>query len=443
MDTPRPRLSVHSRILVGFVVGAAAGILANQLVSRGVLAESVLEIAIENFTAPLGRIFLNLLFMVVVPIVFCSIALGVSQLGAGEKLGRLTTRTLGFFVVTSGFAALIGLSLVTLLGPGHGFDPEAQSALLLQYGEEADQKRVLAEQERFWPDVIVSIVPRNPLRDAVELNMLPVIFAAIVFGVALARLPEETSVPVNRFLDGVASAMVVIVGFAMRLAPFAVPALIFDVTARFGWGIFAQLSMFVIVVVLGYLLQLFAVNAVLVQTLAATSARKFFSAMTPVMVTALSTSSSSATLPTTIRTAERELGVPSRLAGFVLPLGATLNMNGTAVFVAVVVVFLGQVFGVQLGLQSLATIALFSVLTAVGAAGVPSGSLPIIVVVLIHFGIPGEGLALILGVERILDMGRTVVNVTGDAVAACYVARLERGAEATEDGLIDAAARGS
>ena len=191
--------------------------------------------------------------------------------------------------------------------------------------------------------------------------MLPIIFAAILFGVALAKLPSEKAKPVNDVLDSVGSAMVVLAGFAMRFAPFAVPALIFDVTALFGWGIFEQLSWFVIVVILGYL----------------------------------------------------------------LPLGATINMNGTSFFVTVVVVFLAQVFGISMSLPDQPMVVMFSVLASVGAAGVPSGSLPIIVVVLTHFGIPGEALALVLGVERVLDMGRTVVNVTGDVTAACYVSDSE------------------
>jgi DAACS family dicarboxylate/amino acid:cation (Na+ or H+) symporter len=219
--------------------------------------------------------------------------------------------------------------------------------------------------------------------------------------------------------------MVVIVGFAMALAPVAVPALVFDVTARFGWEIFEQLSLFLVVVLVGYLIHLFVSLGLFVRVLARLRSVSFFTKMIPVMITALSTSSSSATLPTTIKVAEESLGVPKRLAGFVLPLGATMNMNGTALFVTVVVLFLAQVFGLTLGLADQLAVVVFSVLTAVGAAGVPSGSLPIIVLVLLHFGIPGEGLALVLGVERILDMGRTVVNVTGDATAACYVAASE------------------
>lgn len=424
-ETHRSGYSLHTKILIGFVVGAIAGIVCYQLARTGTVDSRHLDGFIDNVTAPLGRIFLNLLFMVVVPIVFCSIALGVSQLGAGEKLGRLSARTFGVFVTTSAAASVLGLLLATVIAPGRGFDPTDQASLIDQYRDEAQQKLRLAEGERFWPDVVVGIISRNPLRDAVELNMLPIIFAAGLFGFALSRIPAEKAAPVNDVMEGVASATVVIVGLAMRLAPFAVPALIFNVTARFGWQIFEQLSLFVIVVLTGYIAQLFGANAVFVRLCAGVSPRLFFRKMSPVMLTALSTSSSSATLPTTIKVAEEELGIGRRIAGFVLPLGATMNMHGTALFVTVVVVFLAQVFGVTLGFQQQVILVVFAVLTAVGAAGVPSGSLPIIIVVLMHFGIPGEALALVLGVERILDMGRTVVNVTGDAAAACYVARSE------------------
>jgi DAACS family dicarboxylate/amino acid:cation (Na+ or H+) symporter len=327
--------------------------------------------------------------------------------------------------MSSALASLLGVILVSGVRPGEGMDASDQAALIEQYRSQAQEKQNLAEQEHFWPNVIVGVVSRNPLRDAVELNMLPVIFSALIFGVALAQLPEEKAQPVNDVLDGIASAMVVIVGFAMALAPIAVPALIFDVTARFGFEIFQQLSLFLVVVITGYVLHMFGTLSLLVRFLAGIRPVVFFTKMIPVMVTALSTSSSSATLPTTIKIAEESLGVPKRLAGFVLPLGATMNMNGTALFVTVVVLFLAQVFGVELGMAEQLFVVAFSVLTAVGAAGVPSGSLPIIVLVLIHFGIPGEGLALVLGVERILDMGRTVVNVTGDATAACYLAASE------------------
>ena len=416
---------MHTLILGAFGLGAVAGLVANGLVANAVVDADRLEWFIGNVTEPIGHIFLNLLFMVVIPIVFCSIALGVSQLGGAQTLGRLTTKTFAYFVMSSALASLLGVILVSGVRPGEGMDASDQAALIEQYRSQAQEKQNLAEQEHFWPNVIVGVVSRNPLRDAVELNMLPVIFSALIFGVALAQLPKEKAQPVNDVLDGIASAMVVIVGFAMALAPIAVPALIFDVTARFGFEIFQQLSLFLVVVITGYVLHMFGTLSLLVRFLAGIRPVVFFTKMIPVMVTALSTSSSSATLPTTIKIAEESLGVPKLLAGFVLPLGATMNMNGTALFVTVVVLFLAQVFGVELGMAEQLFVVAFSVLTAVGAAGVPSGSLPIIVLVLIHFGIPGEGLALVLGVERILDMGRTVVNVTGDATAACYLAASE------------------
>jgi DAACS family dicarboxylate/amino acid:cation (Na+ or H+) symporter len=238
-------------------------------------------------------------------------------------------------------------------------------------------------------------------------------------------IPRERAEPTIKVLDGIGDAMVVIVGFAMRIAPFAVPALIFDVTALFGWEILKHLSFYVIIVLVGYLLHLFGTYSVLLRVFARYSPGQFFKKMIPVMITAFSTSSSNATLPTTIKTSEEELGVPSEIAGFVLPLGATTNMNGSSLFASVVVLFVAQVFGVELSLGTQFLVVFLSVFTAVGAAGVPGGAIPLLIVVLEMVGVPGEGIAIIIGVDRILDMGRTVVNVTGDAVAACFIASSE------------------
>ena len=315
--------------------------------------------------------------------------------------------------------------MVNTLRPGEGFDPETQRALMERFGGQAEQRASVAGEGRFWPDMLVRMVSRNPIRDAAETQMLPVIVFAILFGLALTMIPRERAEATVKVLDGIGDAMVVIVGFAMRIAPFAVPALIFDVTALFGWEILRHLSFYVIIVLVGYLLHLFGTYSILLTVVARYSPGQFFKKMIPVMITAFSTSSSNATLPTTIKTSEEELGVPSEIAGFVLPLGATTNMNGSSLFASVVVLFVAQVFGVELSLGMQCLVVVLSVFTAVGAAGVPGGAIPLLVVVLETVGVPGEGIAIIIGVDRILDMGRTVVNVTGDATAACFIARSE------------------
>ena len=417
-------ISLPTKILLGFLIGAAAGVVANKLAAAGPLRAN-LELFVQNVTDPIGQVFLNLLFMVVIPIVFCSLSLGVARLGNVGKLGRLGVKTFGYFLVTSTISVIIGVVMVNALRPGDGFDPVTQGALMERFGGQAEQRAAIAGEGKFWPDMLVGIVSRNPIRDAAETQMLPVIFFAVLFGLALTMIPRERADTTIKVLEGIGDAMVVIVGFAMRIAPFAVPALIFGVTALFGWEILRQLSFYVIIVLAGYLLHTGITFSVLLKTFADYSPSRFFRKMIPVMVTAFSTSSSNATLPTTIKTSEEEVGVPSEIAGFVLPLGATMNMNGSSLFASVVVLFVAQVFGVELSLGMQLLVVLLAVFTAIGAAGVPGGSIPLLVVVLETVGVPGEGIAIIIGVDRILDMGRTVVNVTGDATAACFISKSE------------------
>lgn len=431
-DTSRRQTSVYNRILLGLILGAVGGVTANQLSLSGVLPGGgphtpapALVWLVDNVADPLGRVFLNMLFMVVVPIVFTSLTLGVANLGNMGKLGRLGLKTFLYFFVTTALAVSLGLALVNIFQPGRGFDPETQEQLLSEFREETEATREIAAEGHFWPDIVVGIVSRNPLREAVELRMLPIIFFSVLFGIALTVLPREKADATLKMLEGVGDAMVVIVGFAMRLAPIAVPALIFKVTALFGWEILRQLSFFTVLVVVGYLLHLFGFYTVMIRVFARYPARAFFKKVMPVMITAFSTSSSSATLPTTIKFTKEELGVPADIAGFVLPLGATMNMNGTALFEGVVILFLAQVFGVELSLGAQLLVVLLAVLTAVGAAGVPSGAIPLMMVVLETVGVPGESIAIIFGVERLLDMGRTVLNVTGDVTAACFVSHSE------------------
>jgi DAACS family dicarboxylate/amino acid:cation (Na+ or H+) symporter len=420
--TPSKGLSEHARILLALGIGAAAGLAANYLTAEGRLPPESVEWTVRYVTRPLGQVFLNMLFMVVIPLVFCSLSLGVISLGRVGRLGRLALKTFGYFVVTTAASASLGLLLVNLFRPGDGFDAGARERLLQAFGDDAAEKVGMAG---FSVDMFVDIVSRNPLKDAVDTKMLPVIFFAVVFGVAVTRIRGEYADALTRVLEGVGEAMVTIVGFAMRLAPFAVPALIFNVTAVLGWQILRQLLLFVALVFCGYLLHQFGTYSLLVRFAARFPPRVFFRKITPVMVTAFTTSSSNATLPTTIKHTQEGLGVPAHIAGFVLPLGATANMNGTSLFEGVVVLFLAQVFGIELSLGTQLLVVLLSVLTAVGAAGVPSGSIPLLVGVLETVGIPGEGIAIILGVDRILDMGRTVLNVTGDVTAACFLARSE------------------
>lgn len=420
-SAPRRGMQLHTRVLLGLLAGTLAGGLCNAL-WRG---RAELEWVVANVAEPIGQVFMRMLFMVVVPLVFTSIALGVAQLGDLSRVGRIGAKTLAFFLGTTAIAAAMGLLLVNVVRPGEGLDPSVQSALMQQFSSQAAEKTEAAAESGFGIQTFVNIIPRNPVDAAARGDMLALIFFALVFGVALTRIPPEAARPVVRLLEGISYVVTVIIGFAMKLAPFGVTALIFAVTARFGFGFLGNVGRYVAVVLFGLAFHLFIVIPVLAKALAGIGPLDFLRRSRGLMVTAFSTSSSNATLPTTIRTAQQEFGVPPEIAGFVLPLGATMNMNGTALFEGITVLFLAQVFGVELGLGSQLVVVMMAVITAVGAAGVPSGSIPLLVLVLEMVGVPGASIALILGVDRILDMSRTVPNVVGDLLTSLVVARSE------------------
>lgn len=419
-------LALHTKILIGLAVGAVFGIGANFLTASNPGANAKVMWVAKYITDPVGQIFLRMLFMVVVPLVFASLSLGVSQLGDLKKLGRIGLKVILYFLMVTALAVIIGLSLVNTVRPGVGFPPDVQTRLMQTFGQEAEQKGAQAKSDQgFGINTFVNIVPRNPVDAAAKTDMLAVIFFALVFGIALTLIPREKSEPVQRVLDGFGEAIIRIVGMAMQIAPFAVAALIFSTTARFGWSVLQSLLWYAACVIAGLLIHQFVVYSVLVRVFAKLNPLTFFRKVTPVMITAFSTSSSNATLPTSIKAAEEELGVPPQIAGFVLPLGATMNMNGTALFEGVTCVFLAQVFGVHLGLTQQLIVIILSVLMAIGTAGVPGGSIPLLMIVLDTVGVPPGGIAIILGIDRILDMARTVPNVTGDITCAAFIARSE------------------
>jgi DAACS family dicarboxylate/amino acid:cation (Na+ or H+) symporter len=424
-------VSLHTKILIALLAGAAAGVTVNFLTPKPTPAW--LDHLITYVMRPLGDIFLRMLVLVVIPLVFASLALGVAQLGRMGNLGRIGAKTFAFFLITMSIAVVIGLGLVNAVEPGVGLPRDTQDFLQKEFGKDAAKKT--DKTTTFGVETFVNIVPRNPLAALVNMDMLAVIFFALLIGIGLTRISAERAQPIIATLEGINDLMIVIIGWAMKLAPLGVFALIFSVTARFGFDLLIPLGYYVAVVLIGIAIQMFGVLSILLATLARTNPLEFFQKVRNVIITAFSTSSSSATLPTSIKTAEEELDIPPSIAGFVLPLGATMNMNGTALFEGVTVMFLAQVFGVELSLGDQLIVVVLSVLTAIGAAGVPGGSLPLLAMVLTTVNVPGEGIALILGVDRLLDMCRTTLNVIGDLAAAMFVARSERGGpEVTEPG---------
>ena len=435
MSTETPRsggMPLHTKIMLGLAFGAATGLAANFAAGRSeAVREFVLQSA-QNVADPLGRVFLRLVIMVVVPLVVSALSLGVLESGDLRRLGRVGLRTLGYTLILSLSSVFIGIGLVSTLRPGASLSPEQQRQLLDRFHSGADGAVEKAEKSKNLKDTLLDLLPENPLQEMVGAiagsskgnGMLAVMVFALVLGAALAATPQRTQTLV-RLLEGLFDVSMTVIAFAMRLAPYAVACLVYSVTAQIGFDILLTLLRFVATVLLGLGLQMFVVYPLLLTTAARMSPRAFFRGASSAVFTAFGTSSSNATLPTSLRVAKEELKLKPEVSQFVLTVGATANQNGTALFEGVVVLFLAQVFGVHLEPGQQFTVVLMAMLAGVGTAGVPGGSIPLIVIVLKSVDVPSEGIAVILGVDRLLDMCRTTLNVTGDLVLAACVSRSE------------------
>lgn len=418
-----------NRILIGLLVGAAAGTL---VLLIGGIAPAVLEWAQTISTLildPLGQVFLRLLFFVVIPLVFASLVAGVVQLGNLGELGPLAGRTFFLFVLNMVIGVALGLLMMNVLSPGEQLDAQTQRQLVAEYSGAAQAHvQTRGEQPDMSPALIVDMfMPRNLLGAFVGNNrnllgeVLPLILFAILVGAAGLQLGEEQRTKLRTGTELIADLMTRIVRFALALAPYAVPAMIFSVVVKVGFDILIALGLFVVGCLSVMALHLFGTFSVWLKLGTRRRPAEFFRLITPVLVTAFSTSSSNATLPASLATARDRLGIRPSVAGFVLPLGATMNMSGTALYEGCVVLFVAQVFGVDLSLGQQLTLLMLSVMSAVAVAGIPGGSLPLIAGLLATFGIPPEGIGIVLGVDRILDMARTVVNVGADLVTCAVI----------------------
>jgi DAACS family dicarboxylate/amino acid:cation (Na+ or H+) symporter len=430
-DTPKRGMSLPTKILIGLAVGAAAGVTLNLMHGPALGAEKTAAFESVEWWAnqvikPFGDLFLRLLFMVVVPIVFCSLYLGVSGLGSVQKIGSLGSRTLTWFLGTTFVAGLLGITLVRLIEPGGSVSPETVERIKAQYGTVTQAKIEQSEAVKGWLQMVVDFVPTNVVGAAGDnKSILGLIIFALILGAAATRLPAHKTRVLKDLLEGLYELCIKVLSWVMELAPIGVACLIFHATALLGIDVMKLVGWYFVTAMGGLIFYQFVVITAYARIFAGLSPRRFYRGIRTLMVTAFSTSSSNATMPTTIRTAVDEFGAPKEIAGFVMPLGATMNMNGTALFEGVSVLFLAQVYGADLDISQQAMVVGFSVLIAIGAAGVPGGSIPLLAIVLMQVGVPPEFLALILGVDRLVDMTRTMPNVCSDLVCSLWLSRRE------------------
>jgi DAACS family dicarboxylate/amino acid:cation (Na+ or H+) symporter len=438
-------MPLHTRILLGLLLGAVLGVGTHALFARPGLGttssirdqdgngvDDRLDTVALQIMDPIGRVFLRLVLMVVVPLVVSALALAVIELGDLRHLGKVGLRTLVYTLVLSLIAVTIGVGLVNVLRPGTRLTQAKRDALAAQYARGAAETMAKSRQAKPLKDTLLDLIPENPLQEMVGAldgtskgnGILAVVFFALIFGAAVARAGPACASVVS-LLEGIYAACMQVIDWAMQLAPFGVFCLVFAMVSRLGGEVFVTLVWFLGTVLLGFTLQLCVVYPLVLLLLGRANPWAFFRGIEAAMFTAFGTSSSNATLPVSLRVAEEQLRLPPAVARFVLTVGATGNQNGTALYEGVVVLFLAQVFGVELTFAQQITVVLMSVLAGVGTAGVPGGSIPMIVLVLQSIGVPGESIAIILGIDRICDMCRTVLNVTGDLALAVCVSRTE------------------
>lgn len=373
----------------------------------------------------IGDIFINLLNMIAIPLVLASLIVGAASLGDIRKFARIGGKTVSYYVFTTAVAVTIGLTLANLVEPGKRMNEETRDKLMSVYSEDS-QDKLEAEVEFDVGKELIRIVPKNPLRALAEGEMLQIVFFAVVVGMVLTMIRKEKAAHVVGFFDGLSEAMIKTVDIVMYIAPLGVFALIAATVSEFGFSILETLIWYSAVVVLGLALQAFGTYSVMLKLFSKIKLSKFFRGIRKAQTIGFSTSSSAATLPVTMEACQENLGVSRSITSFVLPLGATINMDGTAMYQGIATVFIAQVFGMDLSIGQQLTVVMMATFASIGTAPVPGVGLIMLIVILRSVGVPQEGVALVLGVDRILDMLRTVTNVTGDAAATTIVASTEK-----------------
>jgi Na+/H+-dicarboxylate symporter len=410
------RLQLHTKILIGLLLGVIFGVLANQWGFSDIVL---------NYIKPIGSAFIRLISMVVVPLVFASLLVGTASLNDIRKLGRIGIKTVAYYLCTTIIAISIGLLLANTFRPGAGLSEETRTELIKSQSEQAESQIGTDREKPTITGILLNIIPTNPVKSFEDGNMLQIIFLALLTGICLSLIPSPKTQLVINFFEGVNEVVILMVRIIMKLAPYGVFALISAVVADFGLGILLILLKYSLVVIVGLILHVTIVYSSAIKIFSKQRIGTFFRGIRPAQLIAFSSASSSATLPVTMECTEKNLGVPGQVASFALPLGATINMDGTALYQGVSAVFIAQFYGMGLTLPQQLTIVLTAVLASIGTAGTPMAGVITLAIVLKSIGVPLEGIALIMGVERILDMCRSVVNVTGDASCAVVVASSE------------------
>ena len=414
-----PKLKLHWQIIIALIIAVFVGLLTGKDASLfGVTFYSIFEFV--------GTLFLNALKMLIVPLVASSIIIGIAGIGQQHgHLGRLGGKTILYYMATSLIAILIGLVVVNMVSPGIIDGQPAKDLIGLSGDFDDIKEKVEGKGAGDIADVFLRLVPTNIVQAAAAGQMLGLIFFSLLFGFFMTRIEHPSAETIYRFWDAVYNVMILITDFVMKFAPIGVFALVAKVVAATGFDAFAPLAQFFVSVLAALAIHFFIVMPFLLRTLAGVNPYKHYRAMAPALLTAFSTSSSSATLPLTLECVEKNAGVSNRTSSFVLPLGATINMDGTALYECVAAMFIAQAYGIHLGFAEQFTIVLVALLTSVGVAGIPAASLVAISIILAAIGLPAEAIGLILAVDRVLDMCRTTVNVFSDSCGAVIIARSE------------------
>ena len=403
-------LKIYTRIFLGLGLGIIAGIFSGDIIT---------------VFYPVGKVFIRLIKMIVVPLVFASLLVGTAGLNDIKKLGRIGLKTLSFYIVSTALAITIGLTIANIVNPGDSIPEDIKSALNSSYEQTAREKVSNTNDYPSTIDMLLDIIPENPARAMADGRMLQIIFFALMSGIALTYVQDNRRDAVLQFFAGVTDVTIALVHMIMKLAPYGVFALIAFVMARYGSEIILTLFSYFLTTIIALIIHALIFNSMIIQFFSNISVKEFWVGIIPALLVAFTTSSSSATLPVTMECAEKNLNIKPEIASFVLPLGSTINMDGTAIFQGVSAIFIANVYSMDLTMIDQLTIILTATLASIGTAGAPQVGIIMLTLVLESIGIPLEGIALILGVERFLDMSRTMVNVTSDLSCSAFISKLE------------------